>query len=244
MEINWEKWIVESLPFRLRSKVICAFCFSLVSPVLSLYNDFDRWRAKMKIKAGGSPQVCMLKKVVYDELGVNIEIEEGNGKPHDFIVQTAFPNVDKERQLFALLDRYKLAGKSYRYDNTNVAINIEWGVFVCELADISWSWNRFVCEVKIKLDTTIIIGKGDDRSFTVRCSQDAYPYADVEIKYYCKDPDGYVYSPPAYRYRGPSNETVRIPGSLILYPNKPNDGFSIYPDEDETHIYTLKVEIL
>lgn len=243
MEINWEKWIVESLPFRLRSKVICAFCFSLVSPVLSLYNDFDRWRAKMKIKAGGSPQVCMLKKVVYDELGVNIEIEEGNGKPHDFIIQIAL-DMDKERQLFALLDRYKLAGKSYLYDNTDVSINLTWGAFVCEIADTSWAWGGFVCEAIVMLETTITIGKGDDRSFTVKCSPDAYPYAYVEISYYCRDEYGIAYRPEPYLYRGPANATVRTPGSLVLYPSKPNDGFSIYPDEDETHIYTLKVEIL
>jgi len=31
----------------------------------------------------------MLKKIIYDEIGSNIEIDEGDGKPYDFIVRTS-----------------------------------------------------------------------------------------------------------------------------------------------------------
>lgn len=243
MNVDWNKWVIEHLPFSMRTARMFTLISVLIFPICQLYNEFVTWRVKMRIKSGGTPQVCMLKKVVYDELGVNAEIKEGNGKPHDFIIQIAL-DMDKERQLFALLDRYKLAGKSYLYDNTDVSINLTWGAFVCEMADMSWAWGGFVCEAIVMLETTITIGKGDDRSFTVKCSPDAYPYAYVEISYYCRDEYGIAYRPEPYLYRGPANATVRTPGSLVLYPSKPNDGFSIYPDEDETHIYTLKVEIL
>lgn len=86
----------------------------------------------MRVKASGTPQVCILKKLVFDELGIAIDIEEGDGKPVDFIIKTSFADTDKERQLFALLDKYKLAGKSYAYQNNSI-------VFEC-------AWNRFVCE--------------------------------------------------------------------------------------------------
>ena len=63
----------------------------------------------------------MLKKIIYDEIGSNIEIDEGDGKPYDFIVRTSLDNLDGERRMIALLDRYKAAGKSYMYVNELVS---------------------------------------------------------------------------------------------------------------------------
>lgn len=147
MNIDWNKWIIENLPFRLRKSVMVAFCTVLVTPLQTLYNDFNQYRRKMKIKAGGSPQVCMLKKIVKDSLGIDLVISEGNGKPVDFIIHTSFTDVDKERQLFALLDRYKLAGKLYMYENTEVEYSHQWGGFVCERKTLLILWQGYVCEI-------------------------------------------------------------------------------------------------
>lgn len=54
---------------------------------------------KMRTKVAGTPQVCMLQKIIRDELGLDVRIEEGNGKPIDFIIKTTFVDVDKERRL-------------------------------------------------------------------------------------------------------------------------------------------------
>lgn len=148
MDINWNKWAIENLPFRFRTKIMSAYCISLVSPVQVLYEEVDRWQAKMKTKAGGSPQVCMMQKVVKDTLGIDIVILEGDGKPTDFIIQTAFTDTDKERQLFALLDYYKLAGKSYSYENKQVACIANWTDYVCEKGEVTFNqqWSKYVCE--------------------------------------------------------------------------------------------------
>lgn len=245
MNIDWYRWIDNMIPPLMRKKTMQEFMYLFTFPLRMLYSDFSGWREKTRIKAAGTPQVCILEKIIRDSLGVNVEIVEGNGKPTDFIVKTSFNGVDKERQLFAILDRYKLAGKSYKYENTDVGIAHEWKGFVCELADVTWGWEEFICEAKVKLESTILIRKGNtNRTFIVSCSPDAYPYAYVEISYYCFDPDGYVYSPPAYRYDGGAIRIAQAYGDLKLYPDKPNLGFSIYPLEDETHIYSLKVEIL
>lgn len=132
MDIQWEKWVIESLPGRLRRSQVIALCMAYCVPIQALYGEFVRWRRKMRIKSGGSPQACMLQKIVKDSLGVNVVIQESNGKPVDFIVQTAFTDMDKERQLFALLDRYKLAGKSYSYENAEVMYEAQWTGYVCE----------------------------------------------------------------------------------------------------------------
>lgn len=112
----------------------------------------------MRIKVGGSPQVCMLKKTVYDELGIMVEIAEGDGKPVDFVIRTAFTDTDKERQLFALLDRYKLAGKSYAYENKEITFECVWSGYVCEDNPLDWEWTNYVCELnKPEVVNTITI---------------------------------------------------------------------------------------
>ena len=147
MEIRWDKWVVERLPMKLRTHRMQALCMVFCSPVERLYVDFTKWRKRMRIKAGGSPQVCMLKKTVYDELGIVIEIAEGDGKPVDFIIRTAFTDTDKERQLFALLDRYKLAGKSYAYENKEIAFECVWSGYVCEDNPLACGWVNYICEI-------------------------------------------------------------------------------------------------
>ncbi len=146
--MNWGRWIIERLPKRLRTVTLFTLCMVYTAFIRRGHDEFLEWQKKMKIRMAGSPQACMLKKVIYDELGINIEIEEGNGKPYDFIIKTDFSDVDKERQLFALLNRYKLAGKSYVYENSSVSYLACWDKFVCEktIAQAEYYWGAFVCE--------------------------------------------------------------------------------------------------
>lgn len=144
--MDWNKWIIERLPRKLRVVGVFALCVAIVSHIKQLYEDFMEWRRKLRIRMAGTPQVCQLKKIVHDELDVDIVIEEGNGKPIDFIIKTSFVDIDKERRLFALLDRYKLAGKSYGYENAEIMLTSTWSRFVCEKMDLRVYWSRFVCE--------------------------------------------------------------------------------------------------
>lgn len=146
--MDWNRWIIERLPRKLRMVGLFALCVVLTSYVRRLHEDYVEWRRKMRIRMAGTPQVCHLRKIVRDELGVDIEIEEGNGKPTDFIIKTAFAGIDKERRLFALLDRYKLAGKSYGYENVKIVLAAIWESYVCEraLLEYSLSWTNYTCE--------------------------------------------------------------------------------------------------
>lgn len=145
MKINWAKWILEQLPFSLRVNRVYVLCLLFTMPVRMLYASFVDWRQKMRNKAGATPQVCMLKKIVYDELGVNIEIEETDGKDSDFIVRTSRQFIDNERQLHALIDRYKQAGKSCQYINEKVSFEMGWSGYVCEQCEFSSYWDEYIC---------------------------------------------------------------------------------------------------
>lgn len=130
--MKWKKWILELLPTGKRTLMMYALCLVLISPIVKLYSEFVDWRTRMRIKSGATPQTCMLRKIIKDELGIDVLIEEGNGKPTDFIIKTSFVNIDMERRLFALLDRYKLAGKSYGYENAEILYDCRWTAYLCE----------------------------------------------------------------------------------------------------------------
>ncbi|WP_455592937.1 hypothetical protein [Bacteroides sp.] len=146
--MDWNKWIIERLPRKLRVVGVFALCVVLTSYIRQLYDEFVEWRRKLRTRMAGTPQVCQLRKIVHDELGVDIEIEEGDGRPTDFIIKTAFVNIDKERRLFALLNRYKLAGKNYGYENAKIVIAYTWGDYICERAILEYNvnWTNYACE--------------------------------------------------------------------------------------------------
>lgn len=157
MDINWRRWLLERLPFTLKINNLFVFCLLFTQPVRMLYDTFTSWKKKMRNRAGASPQVCMLKKVVYDELEVNIEIEEMNGKPFDFIVKASQTNTDKDKQILALLNRYKVAGKTYQYINEEVSFSSQWTDYVCEQCEFSTNWTNQICEQISKTDIYINI---------------------------------------------------------------------------------------
>lgn len=172
MHINWAKWLLGRLPFALRVNRTYVFCLLFTYPVRRLHASFVEWHKKMRNKTGATPQVCMLRKVIFDELGINIDIEEGSGKPHDFIVKTSLINTDKERQMLALVDRYKMAGKSYLYINEEVSFQMSWSDHICEQCEFSskWDWARYVCEQRSKTEI----------------------YITVRLRYSSGDPSGYL----------------------------------------------------
>lgn len=136
------------LPAMLQQTLISSFMSVFTSPLRGIHDEFSSWKDKMKIMISGTPQVCMLEKIIKDSLDIDIVISEGDGRPVDFVIQTNFLDVDKERQLFALIDRYKLAGKAYGYINASVLLGCEWSEYICERKVLDMVWEGYVCEVR------------------------------------------------------------------------------------------------
>lgn len=149
--------MLERLPYKLRTVTMFTLCMIYTAFVRRLYDECGTWRRKMRVKLSGSPQVCVLKKVIYDELGISIEIEEGDGKPYDFVVKSSIVDTDQDRQIFALLERYKMAGKSYNYVNSEIDFECEWMDYVCEQCEYSVEWMDYICERKQKKEYVILV---------------------------------------------------------------------------------------
>lgn len=220
------------LPGRRRTLMVYALCVVLVSPVVKLYKELVDWRERMRVRAGGSPQVCMLRQVVKDELGIDVLIEEGGGRPTDFIVKTSFVNIDVERRLFALLDMYKLAGKSYGYENAEIEMGCVWSGYLCEkLRDnaiaITLHWLRSSDSGRTRLEKAVFrLDFPAKSSLAVRVTFTAYRYGHLEprIMIFTIVPgEDYV----EWAARGPD---------IVEYLES-----AVYPDRDGVYNYSLKV---
>lgn len=191
----------------------------------------------MRIKAGGTPQVCMLQKIVRDAIGVDVVIGEGDGKPVDFIIKTSFTDTDKERQLFALLDRYKLAGKSYSYQNESVTYTLDWSEYVCEKASITITWANYVCELQ---GTPLCIIYVTAQSDTVYLIKPQYaPASNLNVKlevdgYDHPSGDPFHYERSVTLHKGSTDE-VRLPWDCFL----PAGFASVDITEDGTYNYKV-----
>lgn len=188
MNIDWFKLIDNLLPRVLRQTLISSFIYVFTFPLREIHDEFIDWKNKMKIMISGTPQVCMLEKIVKDSLGVDIIISEGDGKPVDFIIQASFSDIDKERQLFALIDRYKLAGKRYEYKNTALSIESYWDEYVCEQQTAFISWGGYVCEEKYRPARYVYL-LFDGQYVTAEVKEPFASDLNVRIYRYDYDPD-------------------------------------------------------
>nr|WP_320037194.1 hypothetical protein [uncultured Bacteroides sp.] len=105
----------------------------------------------------GNGQVCMLQKIVHDNLDIDIDIEEDTGLSNDFIIKVASMELDKERSLIALINKYKQAGKSFTLNNAAVVFTQTWTNFVCEIAELTSIWGDYVCELTAQVINTITV---------------------------------------------------------------------------------------
>lgn len=179
MNINWNRYIIEHLPISLRKIGIYALLKVLLSPILYVYNKYVTYSNKMRQQSAYTPQVCMLVKIIHDELGLISTIEESDGKPYDFRVVVDVANTDVERRLIALISKYKLAGKNFVLNNAAITWQQVWdnyqcekndisyvfANYVCERFDLSYQFSDYVCEQIVKTDVTLraqIIGYGNE----------------------------------------------------------------------------------
>lgn len=228
--VNWDKWLIELLPMRKRTISMFALCRVLASPIFDLHHRYEAWLAKMRVKSGCMPLACMLEKMVYDELGINIVIKEGDGKPVDFLIKTSFNDINKERQLFALIERYKMAGKSYAYNNEKISYQNLWCGYVCEQASVSSQWTRYICEQGKKINKILVRYESE----CIHIKPEFPVASDIIIE--AHNDDSGVFVDASFR-RGDNTESV-FPWA---YENgAPPSRFVIEPVEDEIYKYIIE----
>ena len=124
--MNWNRLIYCYLPICLRKTGLYALLQVLATPLVSLYDIFQQFRAKMIYQANVNPSVIMLRKVIADETGKDVDIVDAYGMPTDFMVRIGSGLSDSEiNRIRAVVNKYKEAGKSFYISENVMALSYE-----------------------------------------------------------------------------------------------------------------------
>lgn len=146
MVANWGTYIRNLLILAFRQNCIVAFIQVLNSHAETMNSELDAFIADARLRSAVTWQVCWLEKLLTDEIGGTITITEADGLPVDFVVTGI--SYQYQNRARALLNRYKLAGKSYVFEFIDLEVSAAWSDGVCELEVLvvpSAAWSDGVC---------------------------------------------------------------------------------------------------
>lgn len=153
MNIDFIKLIIEQTPFILRREAFIEFLISLCNQINQSHNTFLNWGDEAKERAAFSWQTVYLERLLSREFGIPFMIEEADGKPIDFNVIVG--SYIDEKRLRAVIDKYKLAGRSYNVTQNNVSLSTRFINHVCERYPAIWN-ARFISPVCEREDSATI----------------------------------------------------------------------------------------
>ena len=130
MKINLRKLIADLLLTFVRDNRLIELIRVLTSQAETAFNQFNLQVPDWLYKINANASVISLQHHIKRELDVDAVITELDGKPIDFLVSvTGF--VDEQR-LKALIDSFKLSGKSYVFKVGNEIYTAKFGNWYCE----------------------------------------------------------------------------------------------------------------
>lgn len=234
MDINWKKFWREQLPSAFRKNKIVVLIEVLCSVIREAYDEWQTWAARAKERAAYTWQVYSLERMVWLEMGLVIEIEESKTVAYNFLVNVSRSSGQEydESRLRALLDRYKLAGKSYYISDTAISRTVKFIGHVCErgVSGYAVKFINHVCEKGGKQTNNIsiyIIHTTTDGAKVIATSE--FPNrSDLRIDVLLSDDKRCVINMRAYSSKG--EVIVSSSATACLE-------FSITPEEDSDYIY-------
>ncbi|MDR1370949.1 MAG: hypothetical protein LBJ72_12630 [Dysgonamonadaceae bacterium] len=157
MRVDLLKFIQDWLFSMFRKPGIIEFIRSLLLEVPKAHNSFELFSYDAKYKANANASVISLEHHINREFDVKAKITELDGKPIDFLV-TVTGTVDEVR-LRSLIDKYKLAGKSYVFKIGEVIYTAGFINFECEniIEAYTVEFNDHVCEEDNEVYFTVTI---------------------------------------------------------------------------------------
>lgn len=143
---SWLTYIRNMLMVVLRQSRTVAFIEALNFPSVEVKSELDAFIHDLQYRSSITSQVCWLEKLLSDRFRGDITITEGNGLFVDFHIN-GIQYADKD-EAYALINRYKLAGKSFAFVFPDLTITAMWGDGLCETQPItveSAAWSNPVC---------------------------------------------------------------------------------------------------
>ncbi len=130
MNIDWYKYTLQILPPGLRNRRLFEFARTLIWQLPTVNSELTAWFNDARFRASMNASVMCLQKLLERYLGVKAAITELDGKPADFLV--SIQGTVDEARVKAIIDRYKLAGKTYVFQSSSIAHTLVFTDWVCE----------------------------------------------------------------------------------------------------------------
>ncbi len=156
MRIDYDRLILLLLPMRLRTVRLFSLLRVLVAPIRELHDLFHLFADKRRLRAAATPSPMMLEQLVLSETGVNIQVlaVTDNASPDFEIIHPDDAPAEDVLAAKSVIDRYKLAGKTYRVQGSVIPFEPEWSDFKCAVGAIvaadSIEWIDRVCAVRVE----------------------------------------------------------------------------------------------
>lgn len=143
---SWIAYLYNLLLVALRQSRLGQLILVLLSPAQLASEELTTYSADARLRSAATWQVMWLEKLLTDALGYTVTITEANGLPIDFIVSGI--SYTDETLARGLINRYKLAGKSYILEFANVEVTGQWLNPVCAQTNeyvFTGQWLNPVC---------------------------------------------------------------------------------------------------
>lgn len=237
--MNWNRLIYCYLPICLRKTGLYALLQVLATPLVSLYGIFQQFRAKMIYQANVNPSVIMLRKVIADETGKEVDIVDAYGMPTDFMVRIGSGLSDSEiNRIRAVVNKYKAAGKSFYISENVMALSYE---FIYDYPTIKSFTIDMIgyCELR-RFDVGVLNDKPKENAYVVPNNDgldiNVQMSVDVVTELVIQVYDGDGYFPP-YHYEKPGKTKVQT-ATFLLTPNNSGQqcGLPIDQGDDEDDV--------
>lgn len=164
MRIDFDRLILLLLIVRLRTVRIFSYLQALIKPIVSQYEDFNRYAELRRLRASATPQALMIEKLVYAETGVSISIVPVTdfASPDFEVVHPSDAPAEDVLSARSVVDRYKLAGVTYRIQGSVIPFTYDYADKVCARQQIesvdSYQYTDKVCAIKNVTKPICLVG--------------------------------------------------------------------------------------
>lgn len=214
MNIDYSKLVQLLLPTFLRKSVLIELLRTLIGPLQIMHSQANLWFDDARYKANTNASVISLIHLIEREFDVLATIEELDGQPTDFKV-TVSGTVDEVR-LRALLNQYKIAGRSFTFRIGSVVYSSSFINHVCEdiIAVYSVEFIDYVCEESGYIYLSFGIGT---RDITVNASRPVTSEISISGFIRGRMPSGVTYNATSFGVTILEGESMGT-GDIILDP--------------------------
>lgn len=181
--INFRKLVEILLPSSLRVERLRALILVLISPIVEMYCSISIYMSEKRLLASCTPSAAWIEKMIYYHTGYVALIQYPVGSSYDFVVsvsQLDLNDTDAIKQIGAVVNKYKQAGRSWTFTADNIAYTCAWDVPVCVKLNIESAWNTSVCTRREQVDIRITVLTGGNQRIGITAYADK-AHSDIHI---------------------------------------------------------------